>query len=1560
MLKGRITAKLDNAKSFVYYFVGEDTPTSIYGRISSNDYDALHFLAGDYDDNNALQERKMIIGLNSVKVSRATYINDKGKKKNYEVNHEFFLKLGALIRYAKTMCNQSNADGSFGLGNASGEFVAEPVVKYIIPMGILNKTLGTVELRLGAIQTMFIENDSFKIELEEDGTLPEDVFGEIKSTSPKGFMFSEDFLDFPVKQALDSQNVSGLYRDLQEVIAAHPEKELEWLLSKNYYIVSDDMLDDLCKEFMETDDYVYFDTETTGLDINFKSRTGQADQCVGLILSKDDGVSYFFPMQMKAITNLCNGDHFFFMEKYMKPILENKRIVAHNASFDWKVAYIYDINTNIVDDTMAMLALTLAEERENFPIGLKDSAKLLLHRDSLELSDLVVNNSWGESDIRFWDLPEELVKLYACADTDNTRGVHRYFLDNDILQKYNATRVYRIEVQFTLAVGYQEFYGHHVDVERLPNLKEEIEKQISTEMDKMVEIVGHQFNPNSSPQLLKIMYEELGIPTQISRKTGRPTTDKDTLKDLAERTDINGEPMYPFVGHLKKFREAEGIRKIIAQYDTMATTDGYLFSSVMQYGTTTGRVSINKPNYQSYNDAVKKYVCPRPGFYMADTDYSSVEYRVLANMAGNETIKNGFIDPDFDYHTYQAARMYGVPYAAVTPTLRKAAKGINFGIPYGMGDESLGVRVYGSASPENTAKAAKLRDRYLEGQDDIRYFFDNVRDGGVKNGYTETYFGRRRHYRRGKFTVNAIRRQAGNAVIQGCLGGDTRIMTHEFGIVKLKDVAGTRLSVWNGEKWSNGDVTYSGKKQKCIVHFKGGQSMICSPIHKFLAISHRGGKHWVECQNLHGSDKFANPHRIAINQEYKPAAFRYSSEEAYKYKSMAHNSRNVFLENVEDSFKLGTLLGRLASDGSYAVRTDGGSYIQQFVAEHEFSILPELRECMEKLGYAEKVNNIREERHEEVRHLLVHSSSLAHEINDLDIKHKVHDNIFMDTEVLRGFLRGFFDGDGGITGKTITLVFGTQYDFEPMCLDIQKALLFFGIRSNYRKYDDRYVIQVKTNDNQRFLDVIGFMNTDKQFNGRLLECVTDEHIFGKCLVVESVEITDEYIDMYDVCNTDDGYYVADGVITHNTAADIYKLAVGRVFARICKEGWLGKVLIPGFIHDEMLLEVHRSIDPMKFLKVLREEFEVKIKGWCPLYMGFGFGMSWYEAKKTEIPIQLQWEMVNKWGETGYYKWHQDGYELYQDVLTMLRDFSVRHCADQITSEDAQGKEIKPATNSALVDVCKTDVDLYESVIKGILKDNNIPVAYPVSSVYNKDSFLNACEKADIDIEDVKSGIIDDKTIKGLIKKAKINLDIPVGTLEKDSEVQTVLRDHLPELNEKLHKEFIGDAITSGASVVIDLFPFFNIALKSKKDTIDTQLALDLFCAMHGIDRANVNVKSIDTTTEVKDESVMLGDVLSFDENEAETEEQKAVAINARVKSLGMYLDTENNVILLQLLPNQWLELLRTMTTREQKGYRIRFRDFASGKDFITDTYVAYDRVTDVQSLYIRYLQLVQS
>ena len=111
--------------------------------------------------------------------------------------------------------------------------------------------------------------------------------------------------------------------------------------------------------------------------------------------------------------------------------------------------------------------------------------------------------------------------------------------------------------------------------------------------------------------------------------------------------------------------------------------------------------------------------------------------------------------------------MYGIPYSAVTKKLRKEAKGINFGIPYGMGNESLGLRIYGEASDVNTRKAKALRAAYEKGQEDIRDWFERNRDKGVREGYTETFFGRRRYYRRSDFSEKAIRRQAGNQIIQG-------------------------------------------------------------------------------------------------------------------------------------------------------------------------------------------------------------------------------------------------------------------------------------------------------------------------------------------------------------------------------------------------------------------------------------------------------------------------------------------------------------------------------------------------------------------------------------------------------------------------------------------------------------------------------------------------------------------------------------------------------------------------------------------------------------------------
>lgn len=1148
MLVGQII-KYHNNRRFIYNVNATDTSETFSMYITSGNYDAIMYMSNNEckEDADALWERSVEIKMAKVNVQtnqKIEQVNGKDKKVKCSVNANFFCRLGALIRYAKVNCNSRNEEGFTGLQLASGEFEAITEKNYIIkfPMDA-TRTLARVTLRYGDIVAINIQSDDFLIDLSTDLSVEERVFYKPKDAWTSGIKLDEEYLGFPqLPQVIPTISSSdGMYHSIEEIIAAHPDKEFSWLLEKDYRIVTDETLEEVCNYIMNWDGYVYYDTETTGLKINFLSRVGQADQLVGVVLSVKYGESFYFPLQMKAIKNLCGGDHWYVMEHYLKPILEGKELVAHNMAYDWKVAYIYGINANIVHDTMAILHLTLGAEIKDYKVGLKENAKLLLKRDSLELSDLLIDDSWGENDIKFWDLPEELVRLYACADTDNTLGLLGYAMQNDLLGKYGANKVYEIEIAFSFAVSYQEFYGHRIDINNLDKMREEIGKGQDEEMAKMVEIVGHEFNPNSPPQLLKIIYGELGIPVQISRKTGRPTTDKETLKALAERTDIEGNIMYPFVHHLLKFREYEGVRKIVDKFPEHVTQDGYVFSSVMQYGTTTGRVSIHGPNYQSYNDPIKKNVIPRPGFWMFDTDYSSVEYRVLGNMVGNKKIMENFKDPDFDYHAYQAAHMYGVPYSAVTKKLRKAAKSINFGLPYGMGDQSLGIRVFGEESEENTRKAAALRKAYFKGQEDIRDWFEFHRDKGVNKGYTETYFGRRRYYRRSDFSVAAIRRQAGNQVIQG------------------------------------------------------------------------------------------------------------------------------------------------------------------------------------------------------------------------------------------------------------------------------------------------------------------------------------------------------------------------------TAADIYKTAVGRVFKRICREGWLGKVMCTGFIHDELLGEVSNDINPGVFLKALREEFEVAITNedgspWSPLYMGFGYGMSWYEAKSVELPIKLQWEIVDKYGETGFPEWDGDGRKFCDTVPDKLRDFEVRDIRNQILDADSQGKEIKPTLNNQILDCVKEDAKEYSNAISDYITSSD---DYQMLQSDN----MSMSEYLDMVHDAICQHL--DKTVH-------------IQDLYKDEEGNYV---------------------------------------DSFEPSKSTQEAITQYCMLHGVDRSKVDLKDIEEYTGGEGGLAAADSILADDYDETDSEAKLQHIKDTRIDTLGLYMDSDKMEITLMALPQNYMKFIQDRVNRDHKGYQVIFKDTLGllnpekkGGLYITQSWLSSENINIIQKLYLQYFK----
>ena len=980
------------------------------------------------------------------------------------------------------------------------------------------------------------------------------------------------------------------------------------------------------------------------------------------------------------------------------------------------------------------------ELRDFFPNWKPDSDGLVRHKPGSKI------NIANQIDFSYMDY--DGTRVYAPTDGDCTLGLFHKFKRDMVLHHEEMEYIYNVEVLVACAIGYMEFYGHRIDMSKImsarahtmankaqyeSDIRQSInyssEKELAAyrEMldfeasektcglseeefsDKLIECVqkleqaiasdtDHIINIGSSAQMCDLFYNKLGYPVQGDKQS----VAKKAIKSLSKEKNDDGSMKYPMVQTYSKYKNEETLlSKFFDNLIYFAYTGGFIFSSFGQIATNTGRMSCSKPNCQQYPKVITKIIIPRDGYVMLDADYSQIEYRVLTALAKNEQLAKMFSNPDSDYHTLMASLMYGVPYSAVTSSMRSAAKSFNFGIPYGMGLGSLAILLTGKNTPQTRDEAAEKMEDYFKNQPKTRQFFNDVKEMAQVNGYTKTLFNRYRYYSFADKDGNvnnarkaAALRQAGNAIIQGCIHGKTMIYTREYGMVEIQSVVDKSLHVWDGEKWVFADICYSGKKQKCIVKFSNGQEFICSPIHKFLVKSKRGNARFVECRDLASKENSMNAHKIVVNEKLPVADSKYNSDWARdKYKAYTSNANVVHLDKINDSFKIGVVLGRAASDGS--ISNDKLHYsLRQIVAEHEMDVYGILKEYMKPLNTKNNTIGVREGRTENIEQIVVNSKTLIGEISELDIKHQIHPKIFQDTEMLRGFLRGMFDGDGGISGKTISLTFGTQSDFEPFCRQIQKALLFFGIRSRYYKYDYRSKITIHTYDNERFLDIIGFINKDKQKKAEALRTKKDEHIFGKVLTVEKVEITDEYIDMYDVCNTEDGYYVADGIITHNTAADVFKIGVARNFSFIRRNNLLGELLITNMIHDEQLLEVNvQNLNMQRILAEVGNNMQFKIEGFPPLFIGAGIGKAWGYAKgkmaETHPTLLEQFTEEAKnipiWRSEEERK--QKPYNDPNDVLAYFNnriyEFRQRKIQEYLVNPDNWNKIIEPAIGSLI-------------------------------------------------------------------------------------------------------------------------------------------------------------------------------------------------------------------------------------------------------------------------------------
>lgn len=708
----------------------------------------------------APQWDRLYVSVGTGAVSASCFIyeetDESGKAVKYKnrLNSAVLTKFGEILRGMKAGCNRNKITDDL-----YESFAPSRIIKYSFPQGYMS-------LEIRTIKEMHYSNDDVILSLEEDYSF-ETKIEKLTSVNHKFALDLSEFIAPKDNSDWDFDTDDTVFK-LSEIIEANPHKNYFWLKGRKYTIVKNhEQMVDICKKIWNHKGIVAFDTETTGLNVNVTSRQGIGDRLVGMVFSYEVGEAYYFPIRHKKIANLChtfNEDAI--INKYFKPILEEKDILCHNGSFDWKVMYNYGIFTNIVHDTMILFKVTMWNDHRDMSLKLKSLTSEFLNRDSFELDDFV-RGKFGKNNIKFWDLEEESVKYYACPDTDNLLELYQYCIDNNILDKYGAKKIYQIEVAFSLCIAYQEYYGHCVDMSRIDDLVKGIVKTKEEEYAKMVEIVGHDFNPRSNKELPIVMYEELGYPIYERTNTGNPSCGKKVRKKLMEEIDADGNPKYPLAKHLHAYLDSCTLESNFTKnIDKFATEDGLMFSEVQQF-LETGRVSVSNPNYQSYSDIVKQYIIPRQGFYALDADYSSVEARIMVSMAGCRDMVESMKDPDTDYHTIKASQMFGIPYEMVTHKQRKMSKGVNFGILYGLGDPNLGVNLYGEKTPENTRKAKQQKELYFKGMEELKDFINKSKAQGTTQFYSTTYFGRRRYFDPRKVRKDKIERQSCNARIQG-------------------------------------------------------------------------------------------------------------------------------------------------------------------------------------------------------------------------------------------------------------------------------------------------------------------------------------------------------------------------------------------------------------------------------------------------------------------------------------------------------------------------------------------------------------------------------------------------------------------------------------------------------------------------------------------------------------------------------------------------------------------------------------------------------------------------
>jgi DNA polymerase-1 len=320
-----------------------------------------------------------------------------------------------------------------------------------------------------------------------------------------------------------------------------------------------------------------------------------------------------------------------------------------------------------------------------------------------------------------------------------------------------------VELPLVRILRAMELAGLKLDTERLREISGRVKAEADALEREIYELAGEEFTLGSPRQLEEVLFGRLGLSRKRRGKTGY-STDARVLQAIRSEHAI--------IPKIERWRE---LTKLAQTYldalPLLIGADGRIHTTFNQTAAATGRLSSNNPNLQNIpirtdlGREIRACFVAEPGHLLSSVDYSQVELRLLAHIAGEDVLKEIFRRGE-DVHTATACRVFAVTPDQITPSMRSKAKMINYGIVYGLSAYGMADRL-DIPQPE----ADEFINRYMDGFPAVRRFIEETIEQGTEHGYVSTLFGRRRQVPELRARRWDLRKQgerfAVNMVIQG-------------------------------------------------------------------------------------------------------------------------------------------------------------------------------------------------------------------------------------------------------------------------------------------------------------------------------------------------------------------------------------------------------------------------------------------------------------------------------------------------------------------------------------------------------------------------------------------------------------------------------------------------------------------------------------------------------------------------------------------------------------------------------------------------------------------------